>query len=41
MAAELLTDEWLAAVGAALVGLSGAGTGEATLVPAASSSRRW
>ena len=29
MAAELLTDEWLAAVGAALAGLSGAGTGEA------------
>lgn len=28
MAAELLTDEWLAAVGAALAGLSGAGTGE-------------
>lgn len=29
MATELLTDEWLAAVGAALAGLSGAGTGEA------------
>lgn len=29
MAAELLTDEWLAAVGGALAGLSGAGTGQA------------
>lgn len=29
MVAELLTDEWLAAVGAALAGLSGAGTGQA------------